>query len=226
MPDFEQRRVVNNRLLELYRGDPFEEIVREAEIHRESHGAVCGLFPAGPHVMRFVANVARASRPRRLLDLGAGFGYSAMWLATAGDGECTVEAIDLFPEHVSRAESFAKQAGLSERIKFIVGEVSEVLQGLTGPYDLIHDDAWFAAEPPYFNRMIELLRPGGTLTMPPSAPIVRDAPCPSSRSRGNDWSSCRQPWASRTTAQPRTAMVVRRNDRMISKVSRRVRHPQ
>ena len=89
-----------------------------------------------------------------------------MWLAGAGDAECTVEAIDLFPGHVSRAESFANQAGLSERIKFIVGEVSEVLQGLTGPYDLIHDDAWFAAEPPYFNRMIELLRPGGTLTMP------------------------------------------------------------
>ena len=197
MPNFEKRSIVNDRLLDLYGGDPFERIIREAEVHRKSHGSLCGLFPAGPHVMRLAATVARASQPRRILDLGTGFGYSAMWLASASDETCTVEAIDLFPEHVSRAESFAKESGLSQRIKFSVGEVSEVLPGLMGPYDLIHDDAWFAAEPPYFDRMIQLLRPGGTLTMT-NWFLLEDAITGEAR---RDWTEFAGPgWAASTVA--------------------------
>jgi predicted O-methyltransferase YrrM len=33
-------------------------------------------------------------------------------------------------------------------------------------YDFVHDDSWFAAQPAYFDRVVELLTPGGLLTMP------------------------------------------------------------
>jgi predicted O-methyltransferase YrrM len=163
---FERRRTVADRILDLTRGDPFEEIIQAAEVHRLSHGPSCGLYPAGPHVMRLVAALVRASRPIRLLDLGTGFGYSALWLASACEGVARIEAIDRFPDHVSRAVEFAKSAGLSDRVDFIVGEVADVLDRVAGRYDLVHDDAWFASEPPYLERVIELLRPGGALTMP------------------------------------------------------------
>ena len=52
MPDFERRRAVNERILDLYGGDPFAEVVREAERHRQSHGPECGLFPAGHEHLR------------------------------------------------------------------------------------------------------------------------------------------------------------------------------
>ena len=55
---------------------------------------------------------------------------------------------------------------MSERIEFLPGEASEVLRRLTGPYDFVHDDGWFASQPSYFERVVELLRPGGLLTMP------------------------------------------------------------
>jgi predicted O-methyltransferase YrrM len=156
---------VRERMLELHRGDPFDEIVRAAELHRSSHGAGCGLHPAGPDVMRLVAALVRATQPTRLLDLGTGFGYGALWLASACAPGARIEAIDRFPEHVARAREFAKSAGLSDRIEFIAGEVEEVLARAAGPYDFIHDDAWFAVAPPYFERVIELLRPGGAWTM-------------------------------------------------------------
>ena len=107
MPDFEQRRAVNERILDLYGGDPFAEVVREAERHRQSHGPECGLFPAGPLVMRSVATIVRAAKPQRVLDRGTGFGYSALWIATACEDSATIEAIDVFPEHIDRAEVFA-----------------------------------------------------------------------------------------------------------------------
>lgn len=116
--------------------------------------------------MRFAATMVRASRAKRMLDLGAGIGYSTLWLASAGGDGAFVQAIDRFAEHVAIGQEMAAAADLAGRIAFIHGEVAETLDQLEGPYDLIHDDAWFAWEPPYFERAVELLRPGGVLTMP------------------------------------------------------------
>src|SRR5262245_39356926 len=167
MSDFKQREAVNAQLLDLYGGDPFGELIHVAEGHRMAHGPECGLFPAGPHVMRFVATLVQASKAKRLLDIGTGLGYSALWLAKAAGASARIEAIDRFPEHLSLARHFVEQAELSAHIEFILGEASEIMeQQLTGLYDLIHDDGWFASQPLYFERMVALLRPGGVLTMP------------------------------------------------------------
>jgi hypothetical protein len=66
---------VKEQMLELYGSDPFSEVVRRAEAHRELHGPRCGLYPAGPHVMGLVAMIVRASRPQRMLGLGRGCPY-------------------------------------------------------------------------------------------------------------------------------------------------------
>ena len=115
--------------------------------------------------MRLAATLARASGAQRVLDLGTGFGYSALWLA-ANAPTAQVEAVDQFEEHVSRARAFAQDAGLVGRIQFIQAEASEYLWMTDGPYDLIHDDAWFGRQPAYFDRVVELLKPGGVLSMP------------------------------------------------------------
>jgi len=51
------RRELNEQLLELHGGDPFAHIVATAAQHRRRHSRVahCGLYPAGPHVMRLAA---------------------------------------------------------------------------------------------------------------------------------------------------------------------------
>ena len=157
---------VEASLLELYGGDPFAANIHAADEHRAAHGPGCGLYPAGPHVMRLVAVLVRASGSTRILDIGTGFGYSALWLAEAAGVGARIEAIDRFEEHLVAARRFAERAQLAVRISFMHGEASEVVPQLTGPYDLVHDDGWFAAQPDYFGRVVELLRPGGLLTMP------------------------------------------------------------
>lgn len=198
MSDFKQREEVNVWLLELYDGDPFGELIRAAEGHRTTHGPECGLFPAGPHVMRLVATLVRATQAKRLLDIGTGLGYSALWPAAAAGAR--VEAIDRFPEHLALARYFAKRAELSERIEFIPGEASEVLPQLTGPYDFVHDDGWFASQPLYFERVVELLQPGGLLTMP-NWFLLEDAISGTPR---RDWSEfAGAAWAEETLAYAR-----------------------
>ena len=197
MTDWSTRARVQEHLLALSGGDPFEEVIRAAEAHRESHGEVCGLYPAGPAVMRLAALLVHAARPRRLLDLGAGFGYSSLWLARAAGPEARVTAIDRFPEHVARATGFAHAFGLAERLAFVAGDVAEVLATLDGPFDFVHDDAWFAVAPPHFERVVALLRPGGTLTMP-NWFLLEDALSGAPR---RDWSEFAGPtWATDTLA--------------------------
>jgi predicted O-methyltransferase YrrM len=115
--------------------------------------------------MRLALALARASGAQRILDLGTGFGYSALWLAATAPG-ARVEAVDQFEEHVARAREFAQAAGLVRRVQFIHAEAAEYLQRTDGPCDLIHDDAWFGRQPAYFDRLIQLLKPGGVLSMP------------------------------------------------------------
>jgi len=154
------------RLLELHGGDPFAHIIAAATAHRRRHGRACGLYPADPQVMRLAHTLVRASGARRILDLGTGFGYSALWLASAAPPGARVDAVDQFEEHLIAARKFVAGARLADRVQFIAGDVHEVLRRLEGPYDLVHDDAWFGAQPAYFERVLDLLRPGGILSMP------------------------------------------------------------
>jgi predicted O-methyltransferase YrrM len=77
-----------------------------------------------------------------------------------------VDAIDRFDEHVNAAGRFAEMARLAQRVRLISGEAGDVLGCLHEGYDFVHDDAWFAAQPSYFDRVVHLLKPGRLLTIP------------------------------------------------------------
>jgi predicted O-methyltransferase YrrM len=107
----------------------------------------------------------QASGASLLADLGCGIGYSTLWLAEAAGPGATVLAIDSDASHIAEAKAIASGHKLENRIEFETGIVAEVLARETRHFDLIHDDAWFARAPDHLERMIELLRPGGVLTM-------------------------------------------------------------
>lgn len=152
--------------------DPYEHVRRASEDHRVMHAAEltggpqeCGVYPSDPLKMRVLANIVRAMGARRVLEVGCGLGYSALWLADAVGPEGFVETVDRFPEHARLAADYAKEAGLATRVSVLTGDSDTVLSGLSGPYDFVHDDGWFAVKPPHFRRVLELLRPGGVLAM-------------------------------------------------------------
>ena len=150
-------------LLDLQGGDPFAHVRAASDAHREEHGPECGVYPSDPLKARLLATLVRATAAKRVLEIGGGLGYSALWLAHAAGPDGRIDTIDRFPEHVALARRYAEEAGLAGRLNVIEGEGADVLATLTGPYDLIHDDGWFAREPVYFDRMLDLLRPDGLL---------------------------------------------------------------
>ncbi len=184
---------VATTFMQLAGGDPFEQVREASEAHRHVHG--CGLYNAGPEVMQLAASYVRAANARSVLDLGCGLGYSTLWLAQAVGPTGEVIGIDGDEGHIEEARSLADEAGLGDRIRYVTGQVGEVLPTLVGPFDAVHDDAWFASAPLHLEAMLELLRPGGLLTMP-NWFLLADAISGQPR---NDWSQFAGPsWAEDT----------------------------
>ena len=181
------------RLMELAGGDPFGDARRESEKHQREHG--CGLHNAGGPQMQLVAALARAAGVNRALDLGSGLGYSTLWIASAVAEGGSVIGIDDDPSHTSRATEIAAGRDPGVRVEYVTGTVREVLPSLEGPFDMIHDDAWFAKTPDHLEAMLALLRPGGLLTMANWFLLI-DAITGETR---NDWESFAWPtWAKDT----------------------------
>lgn len=139
--------------------DPFEHVRRASDEHRVNHGAGCSVYPtsSGPLLTVLAASV----RAERILEVGCGLGYSALCLAHGSSA--VVETIERDAEHVHLAELEITQAGYGGRIRVVHGQAAHVLQGLSGPYDLIFSDADPEEMPIALDYFLRLLRPGGLL---------------------------------------------------------------
>lgn len=150
--------------------------------------------------MQLAASFVRAAGARRILDLGSGLGYSTLWLAAAAGDGAEVIGIDSDPLHVALAHEIVEGTGLADRVTYQTGLVVDVLPRVDGPFDAVHDDAWFARRPDHLDAVIALLRPGGLLTMPNWFLLV-DALTGEPR---NDWAEFAGPtWADDTVTYAR-----------------------
>ena len=119
-------------------------------------------FPAvGPLVGRFLAQLARMTSARRVLELGSGFGYSAYWWLTGMDAAGKVILTDGSREYAKEAQQFFKQAGLDGRIQFEVGDALKTLDRLDGPFDIIFMDIDKTQYPDAFRKALPKLKTGG-----------------------------------------------------------------
>lgn len=97
----------------------------------------------------------------RALDLGCGYGRTAIYLAQQG---WQVDGVDFVPQAIAEANRRATEAGVMEQIRFWCGSVAE-LGFLNGRYDLAIDiGCMHSLSPPlqlaYRNELLRLLRPG------------------------------------------------------------------
>lgn len=71
-------------------------------------------------------------QPGRALDLGAGEGADAIRFARYG---YEVDAVEVSPVAAEKIERFAREAGVSSRVRVTVGDVADV--GFAGEYDVV-----------------------------------------------------------------------------------------
>jgi len=134
-----------------------DPVVAEMEARAERDG-----FPAvGRQVGGLLELAARAIGARRVLELGSGFGYSAVWFASAvGEGGkviCTERSQAL----AEAGMEFLERLGLASRVRYQVGDAATSLAEEEGTFDVIFCDADKRQYPEYWRAAATRVRVAG-----------------------------------------------------------------
>lgn len=153
--------IVNNRItdyinsLEPDRGPLLSEIGRAA---REN-----GVPVIREETAAFLQTMTAAMKPEAILEVGTAVGYSALLMAQAMPAGCHITTIEKYEKRIPEARDNFIRAGETERITLLEGDAEELLEGLTGPFDLVFLDAAKGQYLIWLPRLLELMRPGGML---------------------------------------------------------------
>ena len=136
-----------------------DTILKEMELYADKHD-----FPIiGPLVGQFLMQYAKLVYAKRILELGSGYGYSAMWFAKATSSETTIICTDNSEHNKRLANEFFTKAHIDHRIIYHVGNALDILNSLEGEFDIILNDIDKDGYPQAFNAALPKLRTGGLM---------------------------------------------------------------
>ncbi|MCX6600563.1 MAG: O-methyltransferase [bacterium] len=155
--------------------------VLDESIHREIDRYLLNLLPArdpvlarmeklglergfpfiGPLVGQLLQLLTRAAGAKRVLELGSGFGYSAMHIARALPEDGLVVCTDGDSKNALAAEEFFREAGMLSKLEFHVGDALTEMDKTSGLFDVMLMDLDKESYPEGFQRAWPRLRVGG-----------------------------------------------------------------
>jgi len=112
---------------------------------------------------KMLAKICEENKPKRILEIGSAIGYSGTLMLLACDGNLVT--IEKNVEMYKLATKVFEKAGLSSRIKMILGDAGEEIKLLAGneKFDLIFLDGPKAQYYRYLPYLLEMLEEGGIL---------------------------------------------------------------
>lgn len=124
-----------------------------------------------PEQGRFMALLAQLLDARRYLEIGTFTGYSSLAVALAMPEDGEIIACDVSKDYTAVARRYWEEAGVADRIDLRIAPALETLK------DLLHDDdesrdfdfAFIDADKAnyndYYEKCLDLLRPGGLIAL-------------------------------------------------------------
>jgi predicted O-methyltransferase YrrM len=113
-----------------------------------------------PETAALLAVLVRCSGRRRLLEIGTSNGYSTIWLAwAAGATGGRVTSVEMDPGRQGLADENLSRAGLRELVDLKLGDATEVVGDLPGPFDLVFFDADRVSAPAQLELVVPKLAP-------------------------------------------------------------------
>jgi len=117
--------------------DPADAVLREIE----EMGKKSFIPSIGPVKGKILAEVVRKHKPRKILEVGSLYGYSAILIAKNSPAKAEITTVEKNPEHARITEQNVERAKLEGQIKVLRGDAMEILSKLPGPFDLVFLDA-------------------------------------------------------------------------------------
>ncbi|MBN9567480.1 MAG: class I SAM-dependent methyltransferase [Alphaproteobacteria bacterium] len=117
----------------------------------------------------FMGLLARLMGAARYLEIGVFTGYSTLAMALALPENASIVALDISREFTDIARGYWDEAGVSRKIDLRIGPALESLDRMIakgeGPFDMAFIDADKTNYDNYYERVLQLLRPGGLIAL-------------------------------------------------------------
>jgi predicted O-methyltransferase YrrM len=117
--------------------DPADIVLKEIE----AIGKHSFIPSIGPVKGKILAEIVKKTKPKRILEVGALYGYSAILMAKNSPPGVEIVSVEKDPEHVRIATKNIKRANMEEKITLVEGDGRTELQKLSGGFDLVFLDA-------------------------------------------------------------------------------------
>jgi caffeoyl-CoA O-methyltransferase len=112
---------------------------------------------------RLLNLLARISGARRVLEIGTFTGYSALSIAEALPEVGMVVTCEIEPLNAAMARRYFDASPHGRKVEIRMGPALVTLSGLEGPFDMAFIDADKENYPEYYEKTLELVRPGGLI---------------------------------------------------------------
>lgn len=126
---------------------------------RTSHGRQV----TGPQVGALLRQFVLLLQPQRVLEIGTFSGYATLWMAGALPEGGRIDTIEINDEMEDFIREGFERAGLSDRIRLVIGDALDILPGMDNCYDLVFIDADKRDYVAYYQYVIDLVRTGGLI---------------------------------------------------------------
>jgi predicted O-methyltransferase YrrM len=120
-----------------------------------------------PETAELLGVLVRATRSRRILEIGTSNGHSTLWLADAAEAVGGyVETLDIDPRRTQQARANLERAGLQERVSCrTIGAAQALAEYPDAAWDLVFLDAERPEYTGYWPNLRRTLAPGATLAI-------------------------------------------------------------
>jgi caffeoyl-CoA O-methyltransferase len=123
----------------------------------------------GPEQGAFMALLVELIGARRALEIGTFTGYSSLCVAGALPADGKLICCDVSEEYTKVARNYWRRAGLESKIELRIGPAVATLDALIAadvePFDFAFIDADKTNYGNYYDRVLQLVRPGGLIAI-------------------------------------------------------------
>ncbi|MBO1058545.1 MAG: methyltransferase domain-containing protein [Dolichospermum sp. JUN01] len=140
------------------------------QLRQETAQMPRSIMQISPEQGQFMALLVKLIGAKKTLEVGVFTGYSSLVVALALPADGKIVACDVSEEYTSVARRYWQQAGVEDKIDLHIAPALETLDklltaGEAGTFDFAFIDADKSNYDNYYERCLELIRPGGLIAI-------------------------------------------------------------
>lgn len=113
--------------------------------------------------LKVIEKELKENSPKKILEIGAAVGYSAMCFSEFLQEGGTIDTIERDEERIKEAKENFKKVGVEEKIHLYEGDALDILPTLNGKYDMVFIDAAKGKYPFFLKESLRMLEKNGII---------------------------------------------------------------